>query len=134
MEAATAGLRSHPKRFPGHPLSAKEARLASPFRFQVRKKIQKKIQRCPATKRELRKKTFSPHRGMAVRLAQHRTEEARFWGGMRQVQSLEGLVFSEHRAAAKQASFLTERAQPFEEMRWLPPVLQGSERRKAGTS
>ena len=112
MEAATAGLRSHPKRFPGHPLSAKEARLASPFRFQVRKKIQ----RCPVANRELRKKTFSPHRGMAVRLAQHRT------------------LFSEHRAAAKQPSFLAERAQPFEEMRWLPPVLQGSERRKAGTS
>ena len=130
MEAATAGLRSHPKRFPGHPLSGKEARRGSPFRFQVRKKIQ----RCPAAKRELRKKTFSPHRGMAVRLAQQRTEEARFFGEMRQVQSLQVPLFSEHRAAAKQPSFLTERAQPFEEMRWLPPVLQGSERRQAGTS
>jgi hypothetical protein len=130
MEAATAGLRSHPKRFPGHPLSAKEARLASPFRFQVRKKIQ----RCPAAKRELRKKTFSPHRGMAVRLAQHRTEEARFFGEMRQVQSLEVPLLSEHPATAKQPSFLAERAQPFEEMRWLPQVLQGSERRQAGTS
>jgi hypothetical protein len=99
MEAATAGLRSHPKRFPGHPLSAKEARLASPFRFQVRKKIQK----CPAAKRELRK--FSPHRGMAVRLAQHRT------------------LFSEHQAAAKQPSFLTERAQPFETMQQALPAL-----------
>ena len=77
---------------------------------------------------------FFPHREMAVRLAQHRTEETRSFAEMRQVQSLEVPVFSEHRAAAKQPSFLTEQAQPFEEMRWLPPVLQGSERRQAGTS
>jgi hypothetical protein len=77
---------------------------------------------------------FFPHREMAVRLAQHRTEEARFFGEMRQVQSWEVPVFSEHRAAAKQPSFLAEQEQPFEEMRWLPPVLQVSERWKAGTS
>lgn len=77
---------------------------------------------------------FFLHRELAVRLAQHRTEESRFFAEMRQVQSLEVPLFSEHRAAAKQPSFLTERAQPFEEMRWLPPVLQGSERRQAGTS
>ena len=77
---------------------------------------------------------FFPHREMAVSLAQHRTEEARFFGEMRKVQSLEVPVFSEHRAAAKQPSFLTERAQPFEEMRWRLSVLQVSERRKAGTS
>lgn len=78
--------------------------------------------------------TFFPRREMAVRLARHRTEEVRFFGEMRQVQSLKVPVLSEHRAAAKQASFLTERAQPFEEMRWRLSVLQVSERRKAGTS
>lgn len=77
---------------------------------------------------------FSPHWEMAVRLAQYRTEEAQLFGGMRQVHSLEVLVFFEHRLAAKQASFLTERARPLEGMQWLAPMLPTSERRKVGNS
>ena len=61
-------------------------------------------------------------------------EPALFLGGMKQVQSLE-VVPSGLQAEAKQASFfLAERAQRCEEMRWPAPVLQASERRKAGKS
>ncbi|MET0515074.1 MAG: hypothetical protein ABW047_07080 [Nitrospiraceae bacterium] len=74
---------------------------------------------------------FSPHREMAARLVQYRTEGARFLGEMRQVPSLLIPVFSEHREA-KQASSLAEQAQTFEERQRLPPVLRG--RRKAGTA
>ena len=53
---------------------------------------------------------------------------------MRQAQSLEVRVLLGHRAEEKQALFLAEREQPFEEMRWPAPVLQASERPKAERS